>query len=559
MRLTIKVKILIISFIPVFLLTGMLAFFSVKKVSDMGNASIQQVETNLMALKKAELKNYLELALDAVQDSINAGPSKPGAIEVIRHTMNQMMFGADGYFFIYDMNGVAVAMPTNQSIVGKSLWDVKDKGGKFLVREMVDIAKKGEGFLTYLWDKPSTKTIEKKLAYIAKVPNFELFIGVGFYIDDIDREVEQIRMHTNSQIKAVVLTFIILSIIGLAIILVLSTYVANRISKNIRNVSSSLNELADGEGDLTKRLDAHNRDEIGDLCTYFNAFMSKMNDIIATVKESSVNVASNSAELAASSEELATTLSDQSSQLTGVASATEEMSVSASEVSNSVSESQTAMQETHSMTQEGTKQLNLAVDEMVQIRDNIESLGETVKRLLESSGEIENILSVITDIADQTNLLALNAAIEAARAGDHGRGFAVVADEVRKLAERTQQSTGEITHIIGNLQKETGMASKGMAAAKEKVENGMGVISKTTEVFGNIVESVDRVSEVNNMIGTSVGEQTVAIHSINESAQTISAGMDQSSVAIAQVSKTISDLQVQADDLKSLVNKFKIS
>jgi methyl-accepting chemotaxis protein len=284
-----------------------------------------------------------------------------------------------------------------------------------------------------------------------------------------------------------------------------------------------------------------------------------MNNIIATVKENALNVASGSAQLAASSEELATTLSDQSAQLTGVASATEEMSVSASEVSNSVSESQSAMAETHSMTQAGTKQLNQAVAEMGEIKDNIESLAEIVKRLLESSGEIENILGVITDIADQTNLLALNAAIEAARAGDHGRGFAVVADEVRKLAERTQQSTGEITSIIGNLQKETKMASTGMAAAKDKVENGMAVISKTTEVFESIVESVDRVSTVNNLIGTSVGEQTVAIHSINESAQTISAGMDQSSEAVNDVSKTISNLQVQADELKNLVDKFKIS
>jgi methyl-accepting chemotaxis protein len=166
---------------------------------------------------------------------------------------------------------------------------------------------------------------------------------------------------------------------------------------------------------------------------------------------------------------------------------------------------------------------------------------------------------VITDIADQTNLLALNAAIEAARAGDHGRGFAVVADEVRKLAERTQQSTGEITSIIVNLQKETDMASKGMNSAKEKVESGVGVISQTQEVFGHIVSSVEKMSEVNGAIGSSVNEQTTAIYSINESAQVISSGVEESSSALVEVTTTISTLQVQADELKVLVDKFKLS
>jgi len=558
MRLTIKFKIFLISFIPVFVLTIILAFYSVSKVKSVGENSVKKVETNLMSLKKSELKNYIQLALDAIEDITDRGSDDPDSIGLMQHNLNQMLFGADGYFFVYTMEGICTVLPPSPHLIGKSLWDVQDKNGLYLIREIVKIAQNGGGYLTYLWDKPSSKTVERKLAYVEKIPGFDLAIGVGFYIDDIDKEIAQIRENTRREIIGIVSAFVIVSLIGLSIILALSTYVANRISKNIKNVSNSLNELADGEGDLTKRLDVHQSDEIGELCTFFNAFMSKMNNIIATVKENAMNVASGSSQLAASSEELATTLRDQSSQLTGVASATEEMSVSASEVSNSVSESQSAMAETHSMTQAGTKQLNQAVEEMSEIRDNIESLAEIVKRLLESSGEIENILGVITDIADQTNLLALNAAIEAARAGEHGRGFAVVADEVRKLAERTQQSTGEITSIIGNLQKETDMASKGMATAKGKVENGMVVISKTTEVFEHIVESVDKVSTVNNLIGTSVGEQTVAIHSINESAQTISAGMDQSSEAVNEVSKTISDLQLQADELKNLVDKFKI-
>jgi methyl-accepting chemotaxis protein len=561
MKLTIRLKIFISSFIPVLILTSILAFLSVMDVKGMGEAEIKQVESKMLEMKKAELKNYVDLAINSLTHLTGRPDNQTEeVINEVKNMLRHEKFGDDGYIFVYDQKGINIVFPPDpSSLEGKNLWDMQDEDGMYLVRELVKKANEGGGFLTYKWMKPSKNSVEKKLSYSTLIKEYNWMIGTGFYIDDIDEEIAIIKNKVNQEVKAVIMQFTIVSTIGLLVIFVLSSIVAKKISNTIKGVSASLHELAEGEGDLTRRLEVETSDEVGELCNYFNDFMGKMNDIIATVKDNADVVASSSSELAATTEQLSTTMSDQSEQISGVASATEEMSVSAKQVSGSLDDSQVAMTETHNLTVEGTSHLNKAVEEMNEISEKVELLGETVQRLLGSSKEIENILSVITDIADQTNLLALNAAIEAARAGDHGRGFAVVADEVRKLAERTQQSTGEITSIIVNLQKETDMASKGMNSAKEKVESGVGVISQTQEVFGHIVSSVEKMSEVNGAIGSSVNEQTTAIYSINESAQVISSGVEESSSALVEVTTTISTLQVQADELKVLVDKFKLS
>ncbi len=558
-NLKIGSKILLSAVIPVLILSFVLAFISISNIRKMGNEEITLVETTMMNLKKAELSNYIDLAKTSVKTIMSDTTlTKEEAQYKVKEAIRHLFYGADGYYFIYTYEGVNVLLPPTPQREGTLMWDVQDKEGLYLIRELVKNAQNGGGYLVYLWDKPSEKTIAKKLSYSVPVSDWDWVLGTGFYIDDIDKEVAKIRERTAGEIGAVVIKFILIAVISIGLIIAAAIYISRRISGSIKNVSSSLKEIAEGEGDLTKAIVVDTNDEVGELSRYFNEFISKLRDIIQAVMMNADTVASSSTQLAASTEELSTTMNNQAAQISGVASATEQMTASAAEVSGSIDEGRKNIDETNALTIEGNNKLQDAVNEMTVIKGNVETLGTTIQGLLESSSRIGDILNVITDIADQTNLLALNAAIEAARAGEHGRGFAVVADEVRKLAERTQTSTGEISNIIQNLQKEARLASTEMTNAKNKVEGGVEIINDTKATFEHIVQAVDTMSRVNGIIQSAVEEQVGAIQNINESTQMIASGVEESSSALQEVASTISSLQIQADELKLLVNKFKI-
>lgn len=559
MKMKIGTKILLSALVPAVFLSAVLTFIVVRNVNKMGQADVKMVASNMTDMKKAELKNYIDIAVNSVSFLVNSAEFTPEeAKEEAKKILLRQTYGEDGYFFVYDRQGLCLVQPSNRKLEGTSQWDVKNSAGTYVTREVINAALSGDGYLVYSWFKASKNAEADKLSYSVSIPEWGWVVGTGFYIDDIEEETAKIEANISAEIKRLVGLFMTFSIVCLIAVAVIAYFVSRRISSSVSSVSESLKEIAEGEGDLTVQLPINSADEAGKLAEYFNTFLAKLRDIINTVKMNADTVASSSTELAASVEELSTTMNDQSAQVSGVATATEEMSVSAGEVTNSVGEGRRNIEETHSLTIEGNNKLQQAVKEMMLIKGNVETLGTTVASLIESSSTIGEIINVITDIADQTNLLALNAAIEAARAGDHGRGFAVVADEVRKLAERTQTSTGEISKIIGSLQNEARNASHEMTNARGRVESGVKIIDETKSTFERIVGSVDTLSSVNGIIQSAVEEQSKAILNINSNAQMIASGVEQSSAALQEVSATISNLQVQADELKMLVNKFKV-
>ena len=247
---------------------------------------------------------------------------------------------------------------------------------------------------------------------------------------------------------------------------------AGYIFKPIVHTSEMLKDIAEGEGDLTKRLEIRSHDEIGELAKWFNLFVAKLQSIMSKIADATTQLASATEELSATSSQITVGTEKQSSQAEQIATSMEEMSATVIDIARNASEAAEAAKGATDKAGKGGEIVKNTVEGMNRIADAVRQSASTIEALRSSSEQIGEIIGVIDEIADQTNLLALNAAIEAARAGEQGRGFAVVADEVRKLAERTTKATREIAEMIKSIQADTGGAVSSMEAGRGGRERG---------------------------------------------------------------------------------------
>ncbi|MDD5240906.1 MAG: methyl-accepting chemotaxis protein [Sulfuricella sp.] len=341
------------------------------------------------------------------------------------------------------------------------------------------------------------------------------------------------------------------------VILFIYLFITRSVTKPLEKVSHGLCDIAEGEGDLTQRLEVEGEDEIGETAVAFNAFMDKLQAIIREVKANTDEVLSTAASLANVSAQVAANSRQQSDEAYGMATKVEIMTFNIDSVAGQAEQVQAVSAESSNLSTQGSEIIHSAAAEMGKITEAVNESSAIIQDLGQQSNQISAIVNVIKEIADQTNLLALNAAIEAARAGEQGRGFAVVADEVRKLAERTSKSTQEITAMIGKIQHGTAMAISSMEAGVERVSEGASLARQAEDAINQIKSGVQHVVEAVSEISVALKEQSQTNTENSQKVESIARLSDDNSNSFQDIANTIGNLENLADNLHNAVGRFK--
>ena len=374
-------------------------------------------------------------------------------------------------------------------------------------------------------------------------------------------QTNRVKIRTDSAEKAINFTYVVMAVacvLACVFGLLCAIYFTRGVVVPLNRMKMMLQDIAEGEGDLTKKLDASSKDELGDVSRLFNTFVDKLRGIISQIANTSGQVSTAASQMRTTAEQIATGSEEVASQSASVATAGEEMAATSGDIAQNCQMAAEGAQRASRSASDGAMVVERTILVMSQIADKVKESANTVESLGSRSDQIGAIIGTIEDIADQTNLLALNAAIEAARAGEQGRGFAVVADEVRALAERTTRATKEIGEMIKAIQRETKGAVTAMEQGVLQVQEGTSEAGKSGTALQEILQQINDVAMQVNQIATAAEEQTATtneisnnMHQITDVVQQTSQGAHQSATAAAQLNKN-------AEELQRLVRQFRL-
>jgi len=327
--------------------------------------------------------------------------------------------------------------------------------------------------------------------------------------------------------------------------------------KPINKLSATLVET-EKNSDLRQRVDYQKSDEVGEAVSRFNQLMQKLQSSLKEITDRVTETTQGVEALNTAAQQVAASSASQSSSTSAMAASVEEMTVSINTVASSAEEAQAIAHDAGETSEEGGQIIERTAAEMTAIAQVVAKASDVIQALGEESQQISSVVQVIKEVADQTNLLALNAAIEAARAGEQGRGFAVVADEVRKLAERTTQSTIDISTMIGKIQVSAKEAVDEMNRVVQQVESGQALAHEAGERIISIREKARKVSDAITEISSALKEQSQASQEIAKHVESIAQMTDENNAAAEETASAAVRLEQLSSSVKKTVDQFKV-
>ncbi|MNG85885.1 Methyl-accepting chemotaxis protein PctB [compost metagenome] len=455
------------------------------------------------------------------------------SLDTLVEILNAVDFGGIGHAFLVDRNGQVIVSPDKAHVM-KNLKDIYPRSNLQVEPGMQDVTLNGE---------------ERILSFapVAGLPSAQWYIGLSIDKDKAYAALGQFR--TSAIIAMLIAVAAIAGLLGLLIPVLM---------RPLTTMGRAMRDIAEGEGDLTRRLVVQNKDEFGELATSFNRFVERIHASISEVSSATRLVHDLSEKVVNASNASIIGSEEQSMRTNSVAAAINELGAATQEIARNAADASQHASGASEQAHGGRAVVEEAISAMTALSQRISESCEQIETLNASTDEIGKILDVIKGISQQTNLLALNAAIEAARAGEAGRGFAVVADEVRNLAHRTQESAEEIHRMITSLQVGSREAVHTMNTSQVSSEQTVQVANQAGERLASVTQRIGEIDGMNQSVATATEEQTAVVESLNLDITQINTLNQQGVENLNQTLHHCDQLAQQAGRLKQLVGSFRI-